>query len=79
MIGSVEIEEVARRAKEAKTRVSPELVAQAIAEVVRRARREGKTLEELVKEILREDPILDHVQRRWLSKIITRAWESLAD
>lgn len=59
------------------SKVSEEIVASAIAEVVQIARYEGKSLEELVGEVLAEDTILDKVQRRWLSKIVTQAWKSL--
>lgn len=58
-------------------KISEELVAGAIAQVVTLARHEGKSLEELVGEVLAEDTILDKVQRRWLSKIVTQAWTSL--
>ncbi len=58
------------------TPVSEETVASAIAGVIHLARKNGQTLEELIAEILAEDPILDHVQRHWLSKIISQAWES---
>ena len=57
--------------------VSPQLVAEAIASVISMARNQGQTLEDLVAEILAEDPILDQVQRRWLSKIIIQGWENL--
>lgn len=57
--------------------VSPQLVAEAIAFVVDTARNQGQTLDDLIAEILAEDPILDQAQRRWLSNIIIQAWESL--
>lgn len=61
----------------AENQVSPQLVAEAIASVISIARNQGQTLEDLVVEILAEDPILDQVQRRWLSKIIIQGWENL--
>jgi hypothetical protein len=57
--------------------VSPQIVAEAIAYVVNISRCQGKTLEDLVTEILAEDPILDQSQRRWLSNIIIQAWKNL--
>ena len=58
-------------------RVSEETVATAIAGVIQIARNQGQSLEELTAEVLAEDPILDQVQRLWLSKIVTQAWKSL--
>jgi hypothetical protein len=58
-------------------RVSEETVATAIAGVIQIARNQGQSLDELTAEVLAEDPILDQVQRRWLSKIVTQAWKSL--
>lgn len=55
--------------------VSEELVAAAIAGVIRIARSQGRSLEELKAELLAEDDILDQVQRRWLSQIVAEAWE----
>jgi hypothetical protein len=55
--------------------ISEETVATAIAGVIQIARQNGQTLEELTKEILAEDPILDKVQRHWLNTIVTQAWE----
>jgi hypothetical protein len=59
------------------SRISEELVAEAIASVVTMARYEGQSLDDLVAEVLQDDPILDQVQRQWLSKIVTQAWRSL--
>lgn len=56
-------------------RISEEVVAQAIAKVVTTARYQGKSLEDLIAEVLQDDPILDPVQRQWLSKIVTQAWD----
>ncbi len=57
--------------------ISAQLVAQEIAYVIDMARRQGQNLEDLVSEILDDDPILDSVQRRWLSNIIIQAWKNL--
>ena len=61
------------------TKISEELVAVAIANVVEVARNKGQSLDELIAEVLSEDIILDQLQRRWLSKIVTQAWKSLPE
>lgn len=58
--------------------VDGELIAAAIAGVVQIARSQGQSLDQLKAEVLEEDPILDQVQRRWLSEIVTQAWTSLS-
>lgn len=57
--------------------VDEELIAVAIAGVVRLARRQGQSLDELTAEVMADDPMLDMVQRGWLSKMIAQAWKSL--
>lgn len=59
-------------------RINEETVAAAIAGVVQIAKNQGQSLEDLTKEVLAEDSILDQVQRRWLSKIVIEAWECLS-
>ena len=58
-----------------KNSVTAEIVATAIASVVQMARKQGQSLEELQTEILKDDLILDIVQRRWLKDLIVKAWE----
>jgi hypothetical protein len=62
----------------AKTKVCEESVAAAIAGVVQIARSQGQSLEDLTAEVLADDHLLDQVQRRWLSKIVTQAWMGLS-
>ncbi|MGK7943586.1 MAG: hypothetical protein AB4058_03875 [Microcystaceae cyanobacterium] len=57
--------------------VDEEMVAVAIAGVVKIARSQGRSLDELTAEVLEDDLILDAVQRGWLSQIVTQAWYSL--
>lgn len=57
--------------------VDEEMIAAAIAGLIQITRSQGRSLEELKAEVLADDPILDQVQRRWLSQIVTQAWESL--
>jgi len=57
--------------------VSPEVVAAAIAGVVQMTRRQGRSLEDLLSEVLEEDQFLDAEQRHWLSGIVRQAWEVL--
>ena len=57
--------------------VNEETLAVAIAGVVRIARSQGQSLDELTAEVLQEDAVLDGVQRRWLSQMVTQAWQSL--
>jgi hypothetical protein len=57
--------------------VSEELIAAAIAGVVKVARLKGQSLDELMAEVLADDALLDIQQRRWLSEIIAAAWEKL--
>jgi hypothetical protein len=61
-----------------KNRVDEELVASAIAGVITIARSQGQSLDDLTAEVLEEDSLLDHSQRRWLSDIVAQAWQSLA-
>lgn len=57
--------------------VDEETIAVAIAGLVRMARSQGQSLEDLTAEVLEDDPILDRVQRRWLSQIVTQAWTTM--
>ena len=52
-----------------------EIIATAIAGVIQIARREGQSLEELTKDILHDDRVLDLDRRKWLSETIVQAWE----
>lgn len=57
--------------------VDEEMIAAAIAGVVKIARSQGQSLDELTAEVLAEDPVLDQVQRRWLSQMVAQAWQNL--
>lgn len=57
--------------------VDEETIAVAVAGIVRIARSQGQSLEELTAEVLADDPVLDRVQRLWLSRIVAQAWQSL--
>jgi hypothetical protein len=57
--------------------IDEELVASAIAGVIKIARAQGKSLEEVTAEVLADDSLLDLHQRRWLSELVSQAWDSL--
>ena len=57
--------------------IDEELIASAIAGVVKIARSQGQSLEDVTAEVLEDDPMLDKLQRRWLSDLVTHAWQSL--
>ncbi|MBE9005110.1 hypothetical protein IQ259_08665 [Fortiea sp. LEGE XX443] len=56
--------------------VDEELVASAIAGVIKIVRSQGKSLEDLTAQVLEDDPLLDRQQRRWLSQLLAQSWES---
>lgn len=58
--------------------VDEELVAAAIAGVIKISRSQGKSLEQLTAEVLADDSLLDREQRRWLKEVVSQAWESLS-
>lgn len=58
--------------------VDEELVAVAIAGVIKLVSSQGQSLEELTSQVLAEDALLDKQQRRWLSQVVEQAWESFA-
>ncbi|MBW4510157.1 MAG: hypothetical protein KME64_27110 [Scytonematopsis contorta HA4267-MV1] len=57
--------------------VDEELVAAAIAGVVKIVRSQGQSLEDLTAQVLADDCVLDKQQRRWLSQLVTQAWDSI--
>ncbi|MBF2067718.1 MAG: hypothetical protein IGS39_25370 [Calothrix sp. C42_A2020_038] len=57
--------------------VDEELVAAAIAGVIKIVREQGQSLEELTAEVLADDMVLDKQQRRWLSQVVAQAWNRL--
>ena len=58
--------------------VDEELVAAAIAGVIKIVRAQGQSLEHLKSEVLADDSLLDQAQRRWLSDVVAQAWQSLS-
>jgi hypothetical protein len=56
-----------------------EQLATAIMDTVGDARARGQSLEELIAQVLAEDPELDKFTRRWLSEIITEAWHDVSE
>ncbi|BAY73853.1 MAG: hypothetical protein RMY36_020355 [Nostoc sp. SerVER01] len=58
--------------------IDEELVASAIAGVIKIVRAQGQSLEELTAQVLAEDPLLDQQQRRWLSQLVAQAWEKFS-
>ena len=57
--------------------INEEVIATAIAGVVQMARQQGQSLEELTKNILKDDRVLDPERRKWLSQMIVQAWDIL--
>ena len=57
--------------------VDEELVAVAIAGVIKLVRSQGQSLEELTNQVLAEDAVLDKQQRRWLSQVVAQAWNNI--
>lgn len=57
--------------------VSSELVAAAIAGTIQITRAEGRSLEDLMRDVLKDDALLGLEQRQWLSEVVAAAWESL--
>ena len=55
-------------------RVDEELVAAAIAGVIKMSRLQGQSLEDLTQEILADDGFLDASGRSWLSHVLADAW-----
>ncbi|WP_341525902.1 hypothetical protein WKK05_25470 [Nostoc sp. UHCC 0302] len=58
--------------------IDEELVAAAIAGVIKVVRAQGCSLEELTAQVLADDPMLDQQQRRWLSQLVAQAWENFS-
>ncbi|MDJ0535307.1 MAG: hypothetical protein QNJ70_22935 [Xenococcaceae cyanobacterium MO_207.B15] len=58
--------------------ISEDIIALAIAAVVKIAHRQGQSLEEIQEQVLHDDSILDLVQRRWLKDLVAKAWELLS-
>ena len=54
-----------------------ELVAAAIAGAIQISRAEGKSLDDVVAELLLDDNLLDSSQRQWLAQIVAQAWQKL--
>jgi hypothetical protein len=57
--------------------VDEELVAAAIAGVVKIVRSQGQSLEDLTAQVLADDCVLDKQQRRWLSQLVAQAWDTI--
>ncbi|MGF2038410.1 MAG: hypothetical protein RMZ43_024360 [Nostoc sp. CmiVER01] len=58
--------------------IDEELVASAIAGVIKIVRAQGQSLEELTAQLLADDPLLDQQQRRWLSQLVAQCWENFS-
>jgi|GEM_PF-398451 len=57
--------------------ISDELIAAAIAGVIQGARSNGQSLEDLMREVLADDALLNGQQRRFLGEVVATAWETL--
>ena len=57
--------------------ISEEIIATAIAGVIKIARHQGQSLEDLTAQVLNDDRVLDALQRKKLSDLVVQAWEKL--
>lgn len=57
--------------------IDEELVATAIAGVIKIVRAQGQSLEQLTAQVLADDSVLDKQQRNWLSQVVAQAWDTL--
>lgn len=57
--------------------IDEEIIATAIAGVIQIARHQGQSLEDLTAQVLNDDRVLDALQRKKLSDLVTQAWEKL--
>lgn len=58
--------------------VNEEMVAAAIAGVIKLVSSQGQSLENLTAQVLADDSLLNIQQRRLLSEVVAQAWESFA-
>lgn len=58
--------------------IDKELVATAIAGVIKIVRSQEKSLDELISQVLGEDSLLDRQQRYWLSQVMSQAWNNFS-
>ncbi|MCC5643981.1 hypothetical protein [Nostoc sp. UHCC 0251] len=58
--------------------IDEELVASAIAGVIKIVRAQGQSLEELTAQLLADDSLLDQQQRRWLTQLVAQSWENFS-
>jgi hypothetical protein len=56
--------------------IDEEMVAAAIAGVIRIVSAKGQSLEQLTAQLLADDSVLDMQQRQWLSDVVANVWES---
>ena len=57
--------------------IDEEIIATAIAGVIRIARHQGQSLEDVTAQVLNEDRFLDDLQRKKLSDLVIKAWDKL--
>ncbi len=57
--------------------INEDVIVTAIAGVISMARKKGQSLEDLQRQVLQDDLILDIIQRRWLKDFIAKAWDVL--
>ena len=57
--------------------IDEEIIATAIAGVIKIARHQGQSLEDLKAQVLNDDRVLDALQRKKLSDLVAQAWEKL--
>ena len=57
--------------------INEEIIATAIAGVIRIARHQGQSLEDVTAQVLNDDRVLDALQRKKLSDLVIQAWEKL--
>jgi hypothetical protein len=70
---------IANRTQSSAQPSTEEQLATAIAGLVNAARAEGQSLEDLMAQVLAEDPELDKFTRRWLGEIVAEAWQDFSD
>jgi hypothetical protein len=59
--------------------VDDNALVEALQVVVRSARAQGQTLDDVMAEVLADDPLLSANQRQILSEIVAKAWEQIPE